>query len=125
MLPEIRPFHRVEQVPARAVGLAAARGVGEREEDAAAVAPEPEEAAIILDAEKRFDDIPGLAIVTTRDDVRANDFSLNIALYVAPLDSGEELPLEQALIDLETAQQVARASRDALETELAKWGLHE
>ena len=43
LLAEVRSLHRVEQIPAGAVGLAAARGIGERQEDAPAVALEPEE----------------------------------------------------------------------------------
>ena len=45
---EIGAFHRVEQVAARAVGLAAARRVAEREEDAAAVRVEPVELERVL-----------------------------------------------------------------------------
>ena len=40
----------------------------------------------------------------------ANDYNLNISLYVAPADSGEKVTLADALADLEAAQ--ARAARD-------------
>ena len=85
---------------------------------------ERDDAATILSAYQRFEDTPGLAQVTTLDKVAENDFNLSIALYVPPLDSGKTLTLDQALIDLEAAQQAACASHDALEAELAKWGLN-
>ena len=44
---QVGALDRVEQVPAAAVGLAARRGVGEREEDAAAVGVEPEERELL------------------------------------------------------------------------------
>lgn len=48
---------------------------------------------------------------------------MNIPLYVAAVDNGETVTLEQALVELELAQQAARESRAALEAELAKWGV--
>jgi type I restriction-modification system DNA methylase subunit len=84
---------------------------------------EPEDAAIILDAYRRFEDTLGLAQVTTLDEVASNGFNLNITLYVAPLNPGETHTLDHALTDLEMVRQAARSSRDALEAELAKWGL--
>lgn len=85
---------------------------------------EPEHAAIILDAYQRFEYTPGLAQVTTLDDAAGHDFNLNISQYVVPVDSGETLTLDTALTDLEVAHQSARTSREALEGELAKWGLN-
>jgi type I restriction-modification system DNA methylase subunit len=84
---------------------------------------EPEHSATILDAYKRFANAPGLAQVTTLDDVAGKDFNLNIPMYVAPLIPGGTLTLGQVLAHLEAAQRAARESRDALEDELAKWGL--
>jgi Type I restriction-modification system methyltransferase subunit len=84
---------------------------------------EPEHAATLLKTYQRFDDEPGLAAVATLDDIKANGFNLNIPLYVAPADDGEQSTLEQALADLEVAHAAARETRAALEAELAKWGL--
>ncbi|XTZ13334.1 N-6 DNA methylase [Micromonospora echinospora] len=84
---------------------------------------EPEHADTLLRTYQAFAEAPGLAAVATLDDIRANEFNLNIPLYVAPADDGEQATLEQALADLEAAHAAARATRAALEAELAKWGL--
>ncbi|WP_416900740.1 N-6 DNA methylase [Micromonospora echinospora] len=84
---------------------------------------EPEHADTLLRTYQAFAAAPGLAAVATLDDIEANDFNLNIPLYVAPADDGEQVTLEQALADLEAAHAAARATRAALEAELAKWGL--
>ncbi|QGN49848.1 N-6 DNA methylase [Micromonospora sp. WMMC415] len=84
---------------------------------------ETEHADTLLRTVQAFADAPGLSAVATLDDIRANDFNLNIPLYVAPADDGEQRTLEQALTDLEAAHAAARETRAALEAELAKWGL--
>lgn len=84
---------------------------------------EPEHAAAILKSYRAFADAPGQAHVATLDEITANGYNLNIPLYVAPADNGEEVTLEQALAGLEAAHAAATASRAALEKELAKWGL--
>lgn len=84
---------------------------------------EPEHAAALLRTYQAFRDEPGLAAVATLDQIGANGFNLNIPLYVAPAENGEQCTLEQALTDLEAAHAAVRESRAALEAELAKWGL--
>ncbi|WFE34139.1 class I SAM-dependent DNA methyltransferase [Micromonospora sp. WMMD975] len=84
---------------------------------------EPEHADTLLRTVQEFTDASGLAAVATLDDIKANGFNLNIPLYVAPVDDGEQRTLEQALADLEAAHAAARETRAALEAELAKWGL--
>lgn len=84
---------------------------------------EPEHAQQLLDAYELFVDIDGLARVVDLDEIAANDYNLNIPLYVAPPDSGEKVTLADALADLEAAQAKAAETRVALEDELAKWGL--
>jgi type I restriction system adenine methylase HsdM len=84
---------------------------------------EPEHLDTLLRTVQEFADSPGLAAVATLDDIKNNTFNLNIPLYVAPVDDGEHLTLEQALTDLEAAHAAARETRAALEAELAKWGL--
>lgn len=84
---------------------------------------EPDHAETILAAYQDFRDVPGLAAVVTAEQFAGNGFHLNIPLYVTPVDDGGTVTLEQALADLEDAQQAARESRAALEAELAKWGL--
>lgn len=84
---------------------------------------EPEHAAILLGAYRDFTDQPGLAHVATLGEIEKQGFNLNIPLYVEPVDDGEQVTLDQAIADLESAQEAARETRAALEAELAKWGL--
>ncbi|MGN9808152.1 N-6 DNA methylase [Micromonospora sp. BQ11] len=84
---------------------------------------EPEHADTLLRTYQAFSDTPGLAAVATLDDIKAHGFNLNIPLYVARVNDGEQHTLEQALTDLEAAHAAARETRAALEAELVKWGL--
>lgn len=84
---------------------------------------EQEHADAILNAYTAFSTDPGLAAVATLEDIAANSWNLNIPLYVAPADLGEQITLEQALSDLEAAHDATRVSRANLERELAKWGV--
>lgn len=84
---------------------------------------EPDDAEAILAAYRAFADQPGLAHVASLADIEANGYNLNIPLYVEPAATGDEVTLEQALVDLKTAHAAAAESRAALEAELEKWGL--
>jgi len=84
---------------------------------------EPEHAVALLKTYRAFVDVPGLSTVATFNDIVANGFNLNIPLYVAVADDGDQPTLEQAIADLEAAHAAARETRAALEAELAKWGL--
>jgi type I restriction enzyme M protein len=84
---------------------------------------EPEHAATILRTYQAFEAADGLAAVATMDQIAANGFNLNIPLYVAPRDDGNEPTLAEALANLEAAHEAGRESPAALEIELAKWGL--
>jgi type I restriction system adenine methylase HsdM len=77
----------------------------------------------VLTALETTEDLDGFARTVTLDEIAANDYNLNIPLYVAPADTGEKLTLADALANLEQAQVEARRTRAALEDELAKWGL--
>jgi type I restriction system adenine methylase HsdM len=84
---------------------------------------EPEHANTLLDLFGSFSDTDGLASVATIEQVKANKYNLNIPLYVAPSDTGDNLTLTQALDNLAEAQQAAAASRAKLERQLTAWGL--
>lgn len=84
---------------------------------------EHEHSEQLLDAYEVYADIDGLARVVELDEIAANDYNLNIPLYVAPADTGEKVTLAEALADLEAAQAGAAQTRAELEAELAKWGL--
>lgn len=84
---------------------------------------EPEHAQEMLAAYQNFEDVDGLARVVPLEDIGGNDFNLNIPLYVAPPETGEQVTLADALADLEVAHTRVLETRAALEAELAKWGL--
>lgn len=84
---------------------------------------ERENSRDLFDAYRGFADIDGRARVVGLDEIEANDFNLNIPLYVAPADTGEKLTLADALANLEVAHAKAIQTRAALEVELTKWGL--
>lgn len=84
---------------------------------------EPGHAEALLKTYQSFADEVAPARVVSLSDIRDNDFSLNIPLYVDPAENGEKGTLQQALAELERAQQAASDTRNALEIELAKWGL--
>lgn len=84
---------------------------------------EPEHSRELLDAYRAFADIAGRARVVGLGEVEANDFNLNIPLYVAPADTGEMPTLADALANLEAAHAKTIEARAALEAELDKWGL--
>jgi len=84
---------------------------------------EHEHATAILESYRAFTDASGRSRIAALDEIKSNDYNLNISLYVAPADDGNEVSLEQALADLEFAHTAADASRAALEQELVKWGL--
>lgn len=84
---------------------------------------EPEHVQQIIDVYDLFTDTDGLARVASLDEIAANDYNLNIPLYVAAADTGEQVSLAEALDNLEAARKAAAETRADLEAELAKWGL--
>ncbi len=84
---------------------------------------EPQHEQELFEAYASFADIDGRARVVDLDEIESKNFNLNIPLYVAPADDGEEMTLADALANLETAHARAKETRAALEAELAKWGL--
>jgi type I restriction enzyme M protein len=70
-----------------------------------------------------FADEPGLAHVTSFDEIANNDFDLNISRYVAPPNE-EQLPtLAEATADLKAALDEAYAAEDRLLQRLKAEGL--
>ncbi|NEE27459.1 N-6 DNA methylase, partial [Streptomyces sp. SID7982] len=84
---------------------------------------EPEHADEILATYELYRDREGRAHVVGLDEIKANDYNLNIPLYVAPADDGKKITLAEALANLEAAQAHARQTRAAMEAELVKWAL--
>ena len=84
---------------------------------------ETEHATELFDAYRGFADINGRAQVVDLADIERKAFDLNIALYVAPAETGQKVTLAKALTNLEAAHKHAKETRAALEAELVKWGL--
>ncbi|WP_050056168.1 type I restriction-modification system subunit M [Pseudarthrobacter siccitolerans] len=84
---------------------------------------ETEHAERLLDAYELYQDQDGLSRVVNLAEIAGHGYSLNIPLYVAPEDEGEELTLADALANLEAAHTKTAETRRALEAELAKWGV--
>jgi len=84
---------------------------------------EPEHATTLLDAYNGFADVDGLAAVVGAEKIKTNKGNLNIPLYVAPADTGEQITFDQALTQLREAHHQVQVSREALEQQLASWGL--
>lgn len=75
---------------------------------------EPEHAATILGWVQAFEDVPDRARVVTADEIKAEDWTLNISRYVLP-PLGEDIPpLDVAIADFKAALQLAREAEDAL-----------
>lgn len=83
----------------------------------------PQHADELFNAYTNFAEVEGRARVVDLAEIEANDFNLNIPLYVAPAESGDKTTLADALASLEAAHAQAAETRKALEAELAKWGL--
>ncbi len=68
--------------------------------------------AKIVNAYRRFEDIPGFARVVTIEEIRKNNYNLNVPLYVTPLEQRVDIDLEEEWAQLQELK--------AKETEL--WG---
>ncbi|NNN09796.1 MAG: SAM-dependent DNA methyltransferase [Acidimicrobiaceae bacterium] len=84
---------------------------------------EADQAARILELYRNFADVPGLSRVATNEEIGANDFSLNLPLYVAPVSGAPAVTMEESLRRLRVAYDQVRSSRAALEAQLAGWDL--
>lgn len=70
-----------------------------------------------------YQDVAGVCRVVTLDDMRVNDFNLNIPRYVEPVIAEETMTLDQALANLKKSLEVAYAAEDRLAVLLTREGL--
>lgn len=70
-----------------------------------------------------YKDVEGICRVVTLEEIRANDFNLNIPRYVEPVIVEESLTTDQAIANLKESLQAAYAAEDRLKGLLAKEGL--
>lgn len=70
-----------------------------------------------------FQDAEGVARVVPIEDIRENDYNLNIARYVEPVVEEETITVEQAMNNLKESLAAAYAAEDRLKQLLAQEGL--
>ncbi|EFC90953.1 type I restriction-modification system, M subunit [Dethiosulfovibrio peptidovorans DSM 11002] len=61
--------------------------------------------------------------MVTLDEIRENDFNLNIPRYVEPVIEEESMTIDQAIANLKESLQAAYAAEDRLKALLEKEGL--
>lgn len=70
-----------------------------------------------------FKDAEGVSRTVTLDEIRDNDFNLNIPRYVEPIIEEETMSVAQAVANLKEALNAAYAAEDRLMELLRKEGL--
>ena len=70
-----------------------------------------------------YQDVEGLCRVVTLDEIRENDFNLNIPRYVEPVIEEESMTIDQAITNLRESLQAAYAAEDRLKELLLREGL--
>jgi type I restriction enzyme M protein len=70
-----------------------------------------------------YQDVEGVCRVVTLDEIRENDFNLNIPRYVEPVIEEEAITVEQAISNLKASLTAAYAAEDRLKELLAREGL--
>ena len=69
-----------------------------------------------------YQDVEGVCRVVTLDEIRENDFNLNIPRYVEPVIEEESITVEQAVANLRESLQAAYAAEDRLKELLVREG---
>ena len=70
-----------------------------------------------------YKDIDGICRVVTLDEIRENDFNLNIPRYVEPVIEEETITIDQAIANLKESLETAYAAEDRLKELLQREGL--
>jgi len=70
-----------------------------------------------------YQDVEGICRVVTLDEIRENDFNLNIPRYVEPVIEEESMTIDQAIANLKESLQAAYAAEDRLKGLLLREGL--
>jgi type I restriction system adenine methylase HsdM len=85
---------------------------------------ETEHVSEIINLYKNFITVEGFSYVSSTQEIQANNFSLNIPLYVDQVKNNDEVSLEQCVVNLSHANKEVIAARALLTDELMKWGLN-
>ncbi len=70
-----------------------------------------------------YRDVEGICRVVTLDEIRENDFNLNIPRYVEPVIEEESITVEQAMVNLKESLEAAYAAEERLKELLIREGL--
>jgi type I restriction enzyme M protein len=70
-----------------------------------------------------YRDVSGVCRVVTLDEIRENDYNLNIPRYVEPVIEEESISVDQAVTNLKASLEAAYAAEDRLFELLGKWEL--
>lgn len=69
----------------------------------------------IVDAYKKFTDIPGFSKVVDLKKVKDNDYNLNVSLYVTPVEEKEEINISKEFSELQKLEEERREVLEKLE----------
>ncbi len=83
----------------------------------------PEHVEAIHGLYQQYQDVEGICRVMTLDEIRENDFNLNIPRYVEPVLEEETITVEEAVSNLKSSLEAAYAAEDRLEKLLVREGL--
>lgn len=83
---------------------------------------EPEHAATILGWTQEFKDVEDHARVVTLQEIKKEDWTLNISRYVLPPIGADIPPLDEAVADFKAALIACREAEDALRREMLEGG---
>lgn len=83
----------------------------------------PEHVDRIQDWYEKYQDVEGVCRLVSLDEIRENDFNLNIPRYVEPVIEEESITIDQAIANLKDALQAAYAAEDRLKDLLIREGL--
>ena len=70
-----------------------------------------------------YADVEGICRVVTLDEIRENEFNLNIPRYVEPVIEEETITVDQAIANLKESLDAAYAAEDRLKELLEREGL--
>jgi type I restriction enzyme M protein len=77
----------------------------------------------ILDLYKSFKSVDGLAHLASDTEIKANNYNLNIPLYVSPIRNKNQLSFKEEVVILREASRQLSESKAQLLEELKKWAL--
>jgi type I restriction enzyme M protein len=77
----------------------------------------------ILDLYKSFKSVDGLAHLASDTEIKANNYNLNIPLYVSPIRNRNQLSFKEEVVILREASRQLSESKAQLLEELKKWAL--